>query len=102
MSNFQMWSMIVGFALPPVLSFVMQSKWSQQLQSAVAFLACLIAGAGTAYFQGTLNFERFAEAALVILVTTISTYKGFWKPIGVAPTIEENTNISGDAGDTRR
>jgi len=94
MTNFQMWALIVGFLLPPALSIILQSRWSQQVQSIVAFLACLLAGAGTAYFQGDLNFERWIEAALVILVTTISTYKGFWKPTGVAPTIEEGTNLS--------
>lgn len=94
MSNFQMWSMIVGFALPPVLAFIMQSKWSVQLQSFIAFLACLVAGAGTAILQGDLTFERWVEAALLILVTTISTYKGFWKPTRIAPTIEKGTNVT--------
>lgn len=98
MSNLEMWSLIVGFLLPPALSIVMQTGWSQQLQAIVAFAACAIAGAGTAYFQGDLTGERFVEAGLVILVTTIATYKGFWKPTGVSPTIEAATSAGGGPG----
>ena len=92
-SDLEMWSLIVGFALPPVLSVVMQSGWSQRLQAVVAFAAAAIAGAGTAYFQGDLTGERFVEAGLVILVSAIATYKGFWKPTGVSPAIETKTNV---------
>jgi hypothetical protein len=94
MSNLEMWALIVGFALPPALSVLIQTGWSQRLQSVVAFLACAVAGAGTAYFQGDLTGRRFVEAGLVILVTTIATYKGFWKPTGVSPGIETTTNVS--------
>lgn len=93
MTDLEMWSLVVGFALPPVLSVVMQSDWSQRLQAVVAFVACALAGAGTAYFQGDLTGERFVEAGLVVLVTTIATYKGFWKPTGVSPAIETKTNV---------
>lgn len=94
MSNLEMWALVVGFLLPPLLSIIMQSGWSQQLQAVVAFVACAIAGAGTAYFQGDLTGRRFIEAGLVILVTTIATYKGFWKPTNVSPTIEKATSAT--------
>ncbi len=93
MSDLEMWALIVGFALPPVLSVVLQSDWSARLKSVVAFLACALAGAGTAYLQGDLTGERFVEAGLVILVTAIATYKGFWRPTGVSPAIETKTNV---------
>lgn len=96
MSNLEMWALIVGFALPPALSFIIQTGWSQRLQAVVAFLACALASAGTVYLQGELTLERWVEAGLVILVTTIATYKGFWKPTGISPSIEENTNVSDD------
>jgi L-lactate permease len=87
-----MWALVVGFLLPPALSVVMQTGWSERLQAAVAFVACALAGAGTAYFQGDLTGRRFVEAGLVVLVTTIATYKGFWKPTKVSPTIEKATS----------
>ena len=92
MSNLEMWALVVGFLLPPVLSILMQSGWSQPVQAFVAFVACAVAGAGTAYFQGDLTGRRFVEAGLVVLVTTIATYKGFWKPTRISPTIEEATS----------
>lgn len=93
MSNLQMWAMVVGFALPPVLAIVQQSKWSSQVRAIIAFLACAVAGAGTAYFQGDLTGRRFVEAGLVVLVTAVATYQSFWKPTGVAPAIESRTNV---------
>lgn len=93
MSNLEMWSLIVGFLLPPVLALLMQSKWPTQLQAVVAFAACAVAGAGTAYFQGDLTGRRFVEAGLVVLVASIATYHGFWKPTKVAPAIEEKTSL---------
>ena len=94
MSNLEMWALIVGFFLPIVIAFLVQSGWSQRLQAVAAFVVCAVAAAGTAYFQGDLTGRRFVEAGLVILVTTIATYKGFWKPTGVAPGIEEKTNLN--------
>ena len=93
MSNFEMWSLIVGFALPPVLSIVVQSSWSDRLKAVVAFAACAVAGAGVAYFQGDLTGKRFVEGGLVVLVTALATYRNFWKPTGVSPAIETKTNV---------
>ena len=94
MTNFQMWSLIVGFFLPPVLAIVQQTKWSSALRAIVAFLACALAGAGVAYFQGDLTGKRFIEAGLVILVTAVATYQSFWKPTAIAPAIEAKTNVT--------
>ncbi len=98
MSNLEMWALIVGFALPPVLSLVMQTGWGEQLQAVVAFAACALAGAGTAYFQGDFTGRRFVEAGLVVLVTAIATYKGFWKPTKISPAIEAKTTLDGAGG----
>lgn len=93
MSTFQMWALIVGFVLPPVLAVVQQSKWSSRLRAVVAFGACAVAGAGVAYFQGDLTGKRFVEAGLVVLVTAVATYRNFWRPTGIAPGIEAKTNV---------
>lgn len=96
MSNLQMWALIVGFLLPPVLAVIQQARWSDAFRAVVAFLACAVAGAGTAYFQGDLNFERWVEAGLVILVSAMATYRGLWKPSGIAPAIEAKTSPGGN------
>jgi hypothetical protein len=88
-----MWSLIVGFLLPPVLAIVQQTNWPDQLRAVVAFVACAAAGVGVAYFQGDLTGKRFVTAGLIVLTTALATYKSFWKPTGVAPTIETRTNF---------
>lgn len=93
MTDFEMYSLLVGFFLPPVLSIVQQSNWSDRLRAVVAFAACLLAGAGVAYFQGDLTGKRFITGALVVMVTGLATYRNFWKPTGVAPAIETKTNV---------
>ena len=93
MSEFEMYSLIVGFLLPPVLSVIVQSSWSDRLKAVVAFLACAVAGAGVAYFQGDLTGKRLVEAGLVVLVTALATYRNFWRPTGISPAIESKTNV---------
>jgi L-asparagine transporter-like permease len=83
-----MWALLVGFFLPLAISVIQQAHWSDAARAIVAFIVCLIAGAGTAYFNGDLNAKDWVSAALIILVTAVATYKNFWKPTNVAPVIE--------------
>jgi len=92
-TDFEMYSLLVGFFLPPALALLIQTHWDEKLKTAVAFVACVIAGAGVAYFQGDLTGKRFVTAALVILTTGYATYRNFWKTSGIAPTIEKATTI---------
>ena len=77
------------------LEIVQQPTWPEWARAVMTFLVCALAGAGTAYFQGDLTGRRFVEAGLVVLVTTIATFKGFWKPTGVAPAVEAKTTLPG-------
>lgn len=93
MSNLELWALVVGFFLPPVLALLQQTSWTAPVKAIVAFLASLVAGAGTAYFQGDLTGRRFVEASLVVLVAAIATYHGLWRPSTIAPKIEEKTSL---------
>jgi len=90
-----MWALIVGFLLPPAIAIVQQPSWTEPVRAIVTFIVCLVAGAGTAYFQGDLTGRRWVEASLVTLVATIATFKGLWKPTRVAPEIESATSKGG-------
>jgi VIT1/CCC1 family predicted Fe2+/Mn2+ transporter len=92
-SDLELYALLVGFFLPLALSVIQQSNWSDRLRAVVAFLACLLAGAGTAFFQGDLTGRRFVSATLLVLVTALATYRNLWKPTGVAPAIETKTNV---------
>ena len=95
-TSLMLWSAVVGFVLPPVLSVVIQTGWSQQLQGLVSFLACLIASGGTVWFQGDFgDGTDMATAFLLVFTTAIGTYRLYWKPSGIAPAIERSTNVSG-------
>lgn len=89
-----MWSLIVGFFLPPIQAVIQQPTWSKQLRSAVNFVVCGVAAVGVSYFQGDFTGRRWVESGLVILVATIATYTGTWKPSGIAPSIENATSPS--------
>ena len=93
-----MYAALVGFFLPPVLSIVIQTGWSQRVKAAVAFVACLIAGAGTAYLEADLDGRTWVSASLIVLTTGLTTYRNFWKPTGISPAIEARTNLGGDGG----
>ena len=92
MTNLVMWSLVVGFFMPPIQAVIQQTNWSDKVRAAVNFVACVVAGAGVAFFQGDFTGRRFVESALVVLVTAISVYKGTWKPTGIAPAIEKKTS----------
>lgn len=93
MTELEMWSAIVGFLLPPVLSVIQQTGWSPRLRAVVAFVGCLVAAAGTVLIQGGWTWERWVEASLLTLVTALATYRNLWKPTGISPAIEQKTNV---------
>lgn len=89
MENSEMWSMIVGFFLPIGIAVVQKEKWSVEVRTILSFVLCLLAGMGTVYFTGGWK-EGSVSALLLVLVTSISTYKGLWQPSGIAGKIEKN------------
>lgn len=92
MTNLAMWSLVVGFFLPPVVAIIQQPKWSQTVRALVTFVVAVVAGAGTAYFNGDLNGKDWVTSTLVVLVAAISVYKGLYQPTGIAPKIEAATS----------
>lgn len=93
MSNTGMWSLIVGFLLPPVIAVVQQERWQAGFKAIIAFVICLLAAVGTVLIQvGSWDWHKWIQSALLILVTAIATYHGFWKPTDVAPAVERATS----------
>lgn len=92
MSDLALWSGVVGFFLPLGVSVIQQPKWHDGAKAVVTFLLCLIAAAGTAYFEGKLTGARFTSSLLVVFLAAITSYKGLWKPTGASPSIEAATS----------
>lgn len=93
MTSTDMWSLIVGFFLPVGIALVQQQNWKTAFRAIVGFLLCLVAAVGTVLIQvGSWDWHRWIQSALLIIVTAISTYEGFWKKTGIAPAIEHATS----------
>jgi len=86
------WSLVVGFFMPVAVAFIQRQTWGDVPRAIVAFLCCLAAGFGTAYFTYYLSWSHFAISFVLVLVSAISTYKGFWQKTGVASWVEGLTN----------
>jgi amino acid transporter len=93
MTVIQMWSLLIGAVLPPLLAVVQQPKWPDWLRALVTLLVCVVVGLGNVYLNGDLTHATsVVEAILLVLVAALSTYKGLWKPTGVADKIESATS----------
>lgn len=93
LSNLDLWNLVAGFLLPPVLAVIQQPRWPDWLRAGVAFVAALLVAVGTTYFEGGISGEDWVRSALVVFVVAVATYASFWKKTGLAPRIEEATAI---------
>lgn len=93
-TNMIMWSAIVGFFLPLAIAIPKRQRWASWKKGLFAFVCCLIAAAGTAFFSGDLTQIRdYATAALFVVFTALGSYKLLWGPEGsdIAGSIERRT-----------
>lgn len=96
MDHLTMWNLIVGFLLPNVIAVVQRPAFTKQARTAVTALFCAVAGVGTAYFTGEFTFDDVVGSVLIVGVSTITFYKGFWKSAGIAGEIERRTSPAED------
>ena len=93
MTNLAMWSLVAGFLVPLVVGLLKQTKWGESAKSFLAFGVALLVGAGTVYFeQPDWDWRDWVSSTLIVLVTAISSYHGFWKPTGIEPTVSSVTD----------
>lgn len=92
LSDLQMWSLLVGFFLPLAIAVIQQPKWSAPVRAAVTFVVCALAGAGTAYLNGSFEGRPLISTILLVLVTALSSFKGLWKPTEIAGSVERLTS----------
>ena len=93
MSNLQLASAFVGFVVPLVVSFVNQSHWKSQYKGAVAIAVSALAALITSWAAGDLHGKSFATSFAIVLGATLSTYRIFWKPTGIADSVESATTL---------
>lgn len=87
-----MWNLLVGFLLPNAVAVVNQPGWSRATKAVWTLIVCVLAGAGTAWFNGAFTGRGVVSSILVIAVLALVTYQTIWKPSGIAPAIERATS----------
>jgi hypothetical protein len=92
-SNLQIASAFVGIVMPLVVSVVNQTHWKSQIKGLVAILVSLVAAFLTSWIAGDLNGKSFATSFLIVLGATLTTYRVFWKPTGIADSVERATTV---------
>lgn len=96
-SDLMMWNLIIGFLSATfILPVIQQPTWSAAKRAGVTFAYSVLIGLGTAYFTGAFSHLNDVRAGvtsvLLTLVAAIASYRGFAKPVGVAPAIEDATS----------
>ncbi len=89
-----LWALAVGFFSPPVISLILQSRWSPRKKALVAFVFYLVVAAVTAYVQGLFNTADYIRLALLVFLLAVASYKAVWHPTGIAPAIETKSNLT--------
>jgi hypothetical protein len=91
MDNTVTFAAIVGFICPPIIAFINRERWSSQVKGIVAFLVCLLAAIGTCWYERSVDWHNLRAVLPIVFGAAILTFHQFWKPSGIAPTIEKNT-----------
>ena len=94
MSDLQFYAAVVGVLLPLLTAIVVQTHWADQVkaiaQAALSFVAAVV----ITYTEGNLDGDHLRQlfmAFLIVFAPAIATYYGFYKPTGIAPSIERAT-----------
>ena len=87
--------LLIGAALPLLISIINRSSWSPRVQSVVALVLCFIGAAVSTLFVDGIDLSDPGLDLVAYFGTVYGAamvmYSRFWKPTGVAPTIEKNT-----------
>lgn len=80
-TNLAMWSALVAMAVPWVAASINRTDASSFVKWAVFASVCVVAAAGTSFFEGNLRLdgENFIRS-LLIVVTLAGVYYRLWMP----------------------
>lgn len=87
--------LLTGTVLPLLISLINQCHWSAGVKSIVALVVCCAAAAAVSIHAGVTSGQGIAGAAIIVVTVTKALYEAFWKPTGIAPTIENATSTGG-------
>lgn len=90
-TDFEMWKVVAAVFLPLLIAVIQKQKWSGLVKAVLALVCCILIATGDAWVTGQLGPNTWRDI-LVVFFIVVTTYKGFWKPTGIAPSIEKYIN----------
>ena len=93
MTDQKMWTIVVSFFLPWIIAVVVKQGWTAVVKGWISFGMCLAVALGDAFFSGALTGRGIVSSLLLVVVVCVTSYKGLWKPTGIAEAIEGKVNL---------
>lgn len=87
MSAAQMWALVIGMVLPPVVALVQRDTFPSPVKVAIMLAVAVVDGLGSAYFTGQFHGATPLTAILVAAVAIGTAYQSIWRPLGVTARI---------------
>lgn len=85
-SDLAMFTALVSFLNPLLVSVIQQPTFSKRTRTLVAALVALVVGGLTVYFNDPDLFtdgSALTTVILTVLVGSAASYRTFWKPLGI-------------------
>jgi hypothetical protein len=92
MTDAQMWALVVGALLPPLIAVAERPTFPSWARAAIALVVSAVAGFVTVWIAGDLNGKSVTSAILLTLIAAVSSYESLWRPTGIAPRVELATS----------
>ena len=87
-----LWNIILGFLGPVVIAVVARPTMAPMTKIIIQVLFSIFVGGTTVYLSEAFTGRTLVSSVLLVLATSVLSYKGFWKPIGVADSLEAGVN----------
>lgn len=88
------WTLVLGFLMPLIVAMVNQSHWPTRFKAIVGLAVCVAAAAVQMGLKGQLDASNLLSASLALAALSITFFKGFWRPTGIAGALESATNLT--------
>jgi hypothetical protein len=92
MTNAAAWTLIVSTLAPLLIAVVQRPNLSKRVRSLIMLAAAIVDGLVTTALSGEWHGKTPIVMVSLAVVAIESSYKGLWKPTGVAPIIELRTS----------
>lgn len=81
----------IGAIIPALVAVVVRSSWPGWVKALIALLSSVAGGVIAAAAAGDLTGASLLQGALVVLAASQAFYRLWWKPSGIAGSIERHT-----------